>query len=595
MRLLRTLRIVIAFPLMIACGNDDHSDLKSPPATPDASTGSCASDDDCSGSASVCDVLGGSCVQCLFDTQCDGDAVCEGRACVKRVSCSNSLDCVGTPPRTICDLASNLCVECVEPADCVGTADCKGNRCEPYVSCTTSLDCPSGLVCAKAEGRCVACEAKADCPEGQDCVGNECKTIIPCVSDNQCTPSGQLCDKGLGYCVDCLNDVQCPDAYHCALGSCELDECEAGATKCQGNALATCVAAGGAWGAPVPCPSRSTCKNAGASASCLPWACEPGLTACVGDVAQTCSADGLSVVASVNCAAQGLHCAGGVCSNMACTPGSSFCAGNEVRVCNAEGTGSSVATVCSSAQYCDPGTASCKALLCAPGAPVCQGSVATVCNATGTGYEPGGTDCSATGEVCKAGACEAGTVAKCGWSPSNAYYACGYQGADPTGTNPIACPPNLVEGSDCGTVTTVGCCDENGDNWYCQDAVFVKTLIKEECSEPPPPAPGVRCGSSTCSTSQFCCFQSSTAASCVASGGACSPGTPIRCDGPEDCAGQVCCGESVGGSTYNVVECRSSCTATDNLVVCSPGGTNVCPSGTACEASAVLTGYYVCK
>jgi hypothetical protein len=30
-------------------------------------------------------------------------------------------------------------------------------------------------------------------------------------------------------------------------------------------------------------------------------------------------------------------------------------------------------------------------------------------------------------------------------------------------------------------------------------------------------------------------------------------------------------------------------------VVCSPGGTNVCPSGTTCQASAVLSGYHVCK
>ncbi|MFO7564209.1 MAG: hypothetical protein R6X02_16300 [Enhygromyxa sp.] len=58
----------------------------------------------------------------------------------------------------------------------------------------------------------------------------------------------------------------------------------------------------------------------------------------------------------------------------------------------------------------------------------------------------------------------------CGWiedaDPISGYY-CGGEGEDPTGSAPIACPDDLVEGEACGTVTGAGCCDADGNNWYC--------------------------------------------------------------------------------------------------------------------------------
>ncbi len=61
-----------------------------------------------------------------------------------------------------------------------------------------------------------------------------------------------------------------------------------------------------------------------------------------------------------------------------------------------------------------------------------------------------------------------GEPAMCGWFVDGGYYECGNEGADPGGT-PIECPDGLVEGDSCETtgLTGAGCCDANGDNWYC--------------------------------------------------------------------------------------------------------------------------------
>ena len=57
----------------------------------------------------------------------------------------------------------------------------------------------------------------------------------------------------------------------------------------------------------------------------------------------------------------------------------------------------------------------------------------------------------------------------CGWNGETSYYECGFRGSDPSTTFPYECPEGLVEGEPCDTVnlTGAGCCDVNGDNWYC--------------------------------------------------------------------------------------------------------------------------------
>ena len=63
----------------------------------------------------------------------------------------------------------------------------------------------------------------------------------------------------------------------------------------------------------------------------------------------------------------------------------------------------------------------------------------------------------------------AGPANMCGWDEAEAFYACGLEGEDPSGTFPIGCPDGLAEGVPCADIglSGEGCCDANGDNWYC--------------------------------------------------------------------------------------------------------------------------------
>jgi hypothetical protein len=62
---------------------------------------------------------------------------------------------------------------------------------------------------------------------------------------------------------------------------------------------------------------------------------------------------------------------------------------------------------------------------------------------------------------------------------ANGYY-CGYIGEDPNGL-PLMCPEGIFEGGPCGNISYAGCCDANGDNWWCGDNGMGPVLILEDC------------------------------------------------------------------------------------------------------------------
>lgn len=71
-------------------------------------------------------------------------------------------------------------------------------------------------------------------------------------------------------------------------------------------------------------------------------------------------------------------------------------------------------------------------------------------------------------------------------------------------------------------------------------------------------------------------------------------GAPISCSSPAQCAGETCCGTETGTGTnthYVDVQCQPSC---NGVELCDPMAPS-CRTGTTCQPSMLLAGYYVCR
>lgn len=80
---------------------------------------------------------------------------------------------------------------------------------------------------------------------------------------------------------------------------------------------------------------------------------------------------------------------------------------------------------------------------------------------------------------------------------------------------------------------------------------------------------GVACGGAICTAGQSCCIDNSGpmgTAECVGPGMACAA-DEYQCDGPEDCGGNNCCGDTMGGST-----CAGGPAACPELTLCTDDG-----------------------
>ncbi|PRP90515.1 hypothetical protein ENSA5_64300 [Enhygromyxa salina] len=76
------------------------------------------------------------------------------------------------------------------------------------------------------------------------------------------------------------------------------------------------------------------------------------------------------------------------------------------------------------------------------------------------------------------------TGALCGWvsDVDPVGYYCGGEGEDPDGVNPIGCPEGLVDGDPCPEgLTGAGCCDADGNNWYCGTVDDTDITVLELC------------------------------------------------------------------------------------------------------------------
>jgi hypothetical protein len=86
---------------------------------------------------------------------------------------------------------------------------------------------------------------------------------------------------------------------------------------------------------------------------------------------------------------------------------------------------------------------------------------------------------------------ETGAAGSCGWGATGQVkitdgYICGGDGESPTPEMfPIDCPAEveLVAGGVCGTIRGQGCCDANGDVWFCaSDNGAEPVLFTDDCS-----------------------------------------------------------------------------------------------------------------
>jgi hypothetical protein len=116
---------------------------------------------------------------------------------------------------------------------------------------------------------------------------------------------------------------------------------------------------------------------------------------------------------------------------------------------------------------------------------------------TGNGTAGTGTGSAGTAATESSGTATESTAADdtagggvCGWGPTGDEavpegYVCGGDGDDPSGVVPRLCPDavDLQVGGSCSGIEGIGCCDVQGNAWFCGDAGSGPALARIMCCE----------------------------------------------------------------------------------------------------------------
>jgi hypothetical protein len=317
-------------------------------------------------------------VACEDGLPCD-----DGNVCTKGDQCSDG-ECV--PGTTVlCDDGDPCTDDFCDPAEgCKTEATQDGAPCDDGDACTVGDECVSGA-CEPGSGIC-ECYSDLDCALVED--GNLCNGTLFCdtakvpyfckldpASIVQCpgtdkTCKVNACNPASGDCeeTDAINGTTCDDGDPCTPDSACLQG------KCVGETLPAC-------GIGDPCVGGAQCL--------------PGMT-CLYDL-------------------PGGYCTKGNCQVSGCPFGSTclLVDAGPSTACFLDCDSDDDCRVDEGYQCTPSGVCACGKLICEPAQPACNGTVAAVCNGCGSGFEPGGTDCSANGENCVAGACVACDPAPC--------------------------------------------------------------------------------------------------------------------------------------------------------------------------------------
>lgn len=178
--------------------------------------------------------------------------------------------------------------------------------------------------------------------------------------------------------------------------------CQEGSVVCVGNATATCIESGKAYGV-ASCGESKYC----AGGKCQAVICEKGKRSCSGNTVMACPDNGAADATAAQTCGGSTVCKAGVCVPASCTDGAKSCGWKTLLECKG---GTYKETACGTGQVCNAASPKCVARQCVPGARQCLTSTAAqACNATGTAWV--GQSCAA-GQGCYDGVCHSLVVGK---------------------------------------------------------------------------------------------------------------------------------------------------------------------------------------
>jgi hypothetical protein len=335
---------------------------------------------------------------------------------------AGAAQCLGSGGRQVCQLNAQTGCTTWNTQSCQAMSACSGGTC---VACTNT--CTAGAqrcngnsteTCQVGAAGCTAWVPTRDCNYGELCSGGQCNTCQACsIGSGRCTAAGaETCDWNvLSGCTQWKVST-CAAGTRCSGGSCQAcnGTCTAGAQRCSGKTVESCVAdAAGctAWQSAQTC---ATFCSGGVCGMCGP-ACAPGATRCNGNGVETCGTDtnGCTAFAPAAACGAGQFCTNGSCNGCpsSCTPGTRRCgASGGVEQCAPQSNGCSAwlpAGTCAAGERCEGGTCIPPCTdECTAGAAQCAANTPVQCVKAATGCtvwqaQPA----CATDTVCVGGGC----------------------------------------------------------------------------------------------------------------------------------------------------------------------------------------------
>jgi uncharacterized repeat protein (TIGR01451 family)/MYXO-CTERM domain-containing protein len=289
----------------------------------------CASSGDPCPIGEYCAEVDDSCVECVWDFDCDDGVGCTDDSCIGQ-------SCVNTPNDGYCPddgLYCNGTESCDALNDCSGSGDpCLGQGlvCDEIndecVVCIEDGDCDDGVACTDdtcLAGACQSSANDANCPDdGLFCNGVEgCDFLSGCISTGDpCAVSSMVCHEDTDDCHNCVADAECDDGIACTDDTCVAGLCvrTPNDSHCPDDGL-YCNGA-------ESCSAQSDCVSSGDPCQVSGELCDETNDGCVEclldadcDDAVACSDD---------------SCSAGLCSSTPndanCPDDGSFCNGPEV-------------------------------------------------------------------------------------------------------------------------------------------------------------------------------------------------------------------------------------------------------------------------